>query len=139
MKKYILVIFSLLLLNPCLSDAQTNRYVRKNIEPDFFIPSSDKFNRPEKLPPIYKDGEKVTGIEQKNKDKIPEYQKKYEQYYKDLENVAKTGEVAQNQDLDKALQQMNNGEVFEVKETPLQNTEVKDRFEKALEQTLNEN
>lgn len=36
------------------------RYVRKQLEPDFFIPKSDK-NKPEKLPmPVYLEGEEVT-------------------------------------------------------------------------------
>lgn len=140
MKKHIWALFSVITLIPGLSAAQTQGYVRKSLEPDFFIPAEDKLNRPEKLPPIFKDGKKITGAQKIiGETEIPEYQKKYEQYREDLENVAKTGEIAPNQGLDDALRQMDSGEVFEVKETPSQNSEVKDRFEKALERSLKEN
>lgn len=137
MKKVFLPIFLIVLLLPGLSAAQG--YVRKNIEPDFFIPAGDKLNRPEKLPPIYKDGKNITNRKQDNVIETPEYQQKYEQYQQDLESIAKIGEITPNQGLNEALEKMNGNEVFEVKETPLQNSEVKIRFEKALENTLNEN
>lgn len=139
MKKYFLPVFSMLTFITCLSQVQAQGYVRKSIEPDFFIPAGDKFNRPEKLPPIYKGGKKVTGTEPEENAEKPEYQQKYEQYHQDLENIAKTGEIAPNPGLNQALEKMGKDDVFEVKETPLQNSEVKIRFEKAVENTLKEN
>ncbi len=144
MKKYFICCFWCFLLFSAAAAAQDERYVRKTADPDFFIPESDKFNRPEKLPPIYLNGKKVTGSddEETTKDAVlqkPAYQQKYKQYQEDLKSVAVNGEIAPNKELDNALESMKNGEVFEVKETPSQNSDVKDRFEKAVVETLTEN
>lgn len=144
MKKYFICCFGSILLLSAAAAAQSERYVRKMPEPEFFIPESDKFNRPEKLPPIYLNGKKVTGSDEEEtvQDAAPQkpgYQQKYVQYQEDLKSIAVNGEIAPNKELDNALGSMKNGEVFEVKETPSQNSEVRDRFEKAVVETLTQN
>lgn len=144
MKKYFICCFCSVFLLSAAAAAQNERYVRKMPEPEFFIPEGDKFNRPEKLPPIYLNGKKVTGsgeeeTAQNAAPQKPGYQQKYGQYQEDLKSIAVNGEIAPNKELDNALESMKTGEVFEVKETPSQNSEVKDRFEKAVVETLTQN
>ena len=121
------------------------RYVRKQIEPDFFIPESDK-TKPEKLPmPVYLEGEEVTvknarrgdvfvneaddnlvaveeviepkaapqepqqqpQVQERVLEDTPEYKQKYDDYNNDLEQIAKTGTMPENKNLQKDLEQMN--------------------------------
>ena len=145
MKKYFLFFLFCCFYFPIVCRAQQDeRYVRKMLEPDFFIPDTDKFNRPEKLPPIYLNGKKITAVahqqsESSSLDSEPNYKKKYKQYHNDLENVAINGEVKPNEELSDALDSMKDGDVFEVKEKPSQESDVKNRFEKALVETLKKN
>lgn len=144
MKKYFMACLGSILLVPTVVWAQNEGYVRKSLEPGFFMPESAKFNQPEKLPPIYLNGKKITGFEEEKiaetaASEKPLYQQEYEQYQEDLKHLAVDGKIAPNQELSNALDSMKKGEVFEVKETPSQNSEVKDRFEKAVSETLMQN
>lgn len=102
------------------------QYVRKRVEPDFFMPQG-AINRPEKLPmPRYTEGQEVTVKEARPGDvfenevidnpdadhadsdmeNTPEYKKKYDEYVKDLDNISQTGSIPESQALKEDLGQM---------------------------------
>lgn len=139
--------------------AQDKPYVRKQLQPNFFIPESAK-SKPEKLPmPKYSEGqaesvkavnyndaaigrledEELIAEEEIRQDlqNTPEYQQKYQDYNQDLEHISKTGDIPENETLQKDLQQMNSDEPQEVVEYPVR--DVKAEFQKALDESLSDN
>lgn len=139
--------------------AQDKPYVRKQLQPSFFMPESAK-PKPEKLPmPRYTEGqaesvkavnhndvsggrvedEELAGNEEIMQDlqNTPEYQKKYEDYNQDLEQISKTGEIPENEVLQEDLEQMNSEEPQAVVEYPVR--DVKAEFQKALDESLKSN
>src|SRR5574344_1884983 len=126
MKTFLALGLSFLGIFACMAvaGAQNTTYVRKNLDQDFFIPTKDKFNQPEKLPPLQI-------IKPEEKKVQPEYQNKYKEYQKEVDLVAKTGEIPDNAQMNEALKEMSGGETFEVKnEAPSQNSDVKSEFDR---------
>lgn len=135
------------------------KYVRKQLEPAFFMPESAK-TQAEKLPmPRYLYGEEetikaakperepqrlpvVTENEEYLEDDvaddtdIPDYQRKYEDYSRDLEHISRTGEIPDNAALEEDLEQMNSDERQLIEKKPYQPRNSKAKFDKALNQVL---
>ena len=126
-------------------------YVRKQIEPDFFIPESAK-QQPEKLPvPRYLQGEeetikeahrtapvKTSPVASENED-VPEFQQKYDAYNQDLEHIGRTGKMPYNVELEQDLKVMNSNDEIIVEKKPYQQRNTKAEFDKALEKSLQQN
>ena len=111
MKK--IIVFAAVLVFCFEADA---RYVRKTIEPDFFIPSEDRMHRPEKLPPLNKlFSDKKT---KKYSAKIPAYKQKYSQYLSSMAVFASTGSFLVDKDFDADMAAFEDGKVFEVEQQP---------------------
>ncbi len=172
MNRLFVLVFGALVFVSAGVRAEEGRYVRKMLEPDFFIPEEDKFFQQEKLPPVYLNGKNITdpttrksaekesvagreaNQEEKNDNELsvkhgvqaktntgiePAYRQKYDAYHQDLENITDDGDIPANSALDAALREMNSEDVFKVKKAPSADSEVKIRFEKAVEKTLEEN
>ena len=98
------------------------RYVRKLIEPDFFIPADDRMHKPEKLPPVQKTVSKDSAGEEKAKlTDIPEYKKKYSRYLADMAVFANSKSFPVNEAFDADMAVFTDGKIFEVTETADQN------------------
>ena len=113
-------------------------YVRKQLEPDFFMPEEVK-SKPEKLPPVYvAKKQNITDIVS-NVKIIPEYKQKYDQYTKEIEQIKNNGELPSNKTLENDLQQMSSNERFKVEKKPYQRSSVQEEFDKVLEKVLQQN
>ncbi len=66
----------------------------------------------------------------------PEYQRKYQEYLRDLEYIAATGERPSNANLDNDLRQMNSNERIKVDEKFNSQRNIKAEFEETLNQSL---
>lgn len=66
----------------------------------------------------------------------PEYQQKYQEYLRDLEYIAATGERPANPGLDNDLKQMNSNERIKVDKNFNSRRNIKAEFEKILNQSL---
>lgn len=126
-----------------------SRYVRKQRQPDFFMPEKVHFNQPEKLPAlpkkevIKKVQKKETSIaEIKSEAKtesvvfVPEFQRKFDDYNHDISYISRSGEIPQNELLTADLAAMNSNARFLVEEKPWQESAVSRAFDRALEQVL---
>ena len=60
MNRFFVLVFGALVFVSAGVRAEEGRYVRKMLEPDFFIPEEDKFFQQEKLPPVYLNGKNIT-------------------------------------------------------------------------------
>ncbi len=112
MKKRI-IMFSVLIFIIGLSFGVQGKYVRKQIKPNFFMPNSVNFNKPEKLPVVVikKQIMKNTNI---NTDKnIPEYKKKFDQYNNDILYLAKYKKLPKNNLVVNDLRVMNSDNLIE--------------------------
>ena len=136
------------------------RYVRKQLQPDFFMPEKVRFNQPEKLPPLLKKEEFSQKAEedvakaaaqntavsesgksiriQAEKEAVPEFQTKFDDYNRDIDYISRSGEIPVNARLNADLEQMNSNELFRVTPKPYQQTVVSRAFNKALEEVLAE-
>lgn len=141
------------------------RYVRKYIEPNFFIPKEDAFNKPEKLPPIMKlnydkpvkkisrknnfaneeklaENENIFYSHNKpmiavNKFNIPSYQLQFDDYSKDIEHINKYGYMPANENLEKILAEMNSNKLFKVYSNQnYKKSDVTSDFERILDQVV---
>lgn len=113
-------------------------YVRKQLEPDFFMPEEVK-SKPEKLPPVYvTKKQNVTDIVS-NVKIVPDYKQKYDQYTKEIEQIKNNGELPLNKTLENDLQQMSSNERFKVEKKPYQKSSVQEEFDKVLEKVLQQN
>ena len=139
MKKYKLFIWALILIGASSAVLAQGTYVRKHLEPDFFIPEDAK-SKPEKLPPVrvsprYYGGENLT-TEIIYQEITPDYQLKYDEYSKDVEQLKNSGTIPENKKLEEDLQKMSSGERFKVEKKPYQKSSVQEEFDKVLEQSL---
>ena len=129
------------------------RYVRKQLQPDFFMPKEVQFNQPEKLPPLPKKeatdvkSEKIVEVvdnsesikKESEKVSLPEYQKKFDDYNRDISYINRKGEIPVNISLKTDLQQMNSNELFEVQKKELgPETQVSRAFMNVLDKSLAE-
>lgn len=138
-------------------------YVRKKVEPDFFMPESAKVQpeklpmpkyykgqeetiknakpepEPQRLPPVATEDDGINGDEGVLDDleNTPEYQQKFEDYSNDLEHINQTGQIPQNADLDSDLNQMNSSARRVVNRKPYQTRNARAKFDKALQDSLN--
>ena len=152
-QKFIAIaVFSFILVGVVV--ASQGRYVRKQLQPDFFIPKEDVFNQPEKLPPLPKK-EVVENVDEKiektvdnseyireesKKVSIPEYQKKFDDYNRDISYINRSGEIPVNSSLKSDLDQMNSNDLFNVQKKELgSETEVSRAFMKILNKSIAEN
>ncbi len=175
MNKFIVGLFMVLSIN-CSAKAQET-FVRKKLEPDFFIPESAKIQPERLVMPRYhladdlkkSEPQKPRYVKVKPKKKVvkepelvvrynkqeninnekntnlqnimddfsntPVYQRNYTQYSKDLEEIAKSGKIPYNEELEKDLARMNSEERIVFNKKPQQNT-AKDRFDEALKNSL---
>lgn len=160
--KGILIVLTAVLSGFISEAAAQGTYVRKQLEPDFFIPASAK-PKPEKLPmPRYLYGEEETiknakpepepqripaavaeepnvnngnvldGLEQ-----TPDYQQKFDDYSNDLDHISRTGELPANPNLEQDLSEMNSSGRRVIEKRTYQPRNAKQKFDKALEDSLN--
>lgn len=154
MNKYASIAFAAAILAAASVPAAA-KYVRKQLEPGFFMPESAK-TQAEKLPmPRYLYGEEETikaakpehepqrlpaAAESKeyidDDMEIPDYQRKYEDYSRDLEHISRTGEIPDNAALAEDLEQMNSDERQLIEKKPYKPRNSKAKFDKALDQVL---
>ena len=114
MNKTITVFLAMILF----AAAAEARYVRKLIEPDFFIPADDRMHKQEKLPPVQKTVSKDSAGEEKAKlTDIPEYKKKYSRYLADMAVFANSKSFPVNEAFNADMAAFTDGKVFEVTET----------------------
>ena len=121
----------------CIICSAQSKYIRKQMQPNFFIPEESKFHKPEKLPPLV--GQHIVKNKKINTDVI-EYKNKVNEYHRDIAVLEKTGELPENKMLEADLQKMDSEdvvEVIDVKETP-QNS-VFTEFQNILQKSLNGN
>lgn len=154
MRKFIIgfVILPILLLS---TNGWGQSYVRKQLEPQFFIPEKDKI-KPENLPmPFYRSGEAETVKMVENEwgkskqpttegmmDQLaetPDYQQKYDDYSRDLEHISQTGVIPENETLKEDLGQMNSAERKPVNRSLSQKRDAKAAFDRALQESLSRN
>lgn len=161
MKNILLLALMLLISFSAVLVAQEKPYVRKQLQPAFFIPESAK-PKPERLPmPKYMEGqaETVKAVNRNDAtikrvedseivvddnllvdlEKTPQYQQKYEDYSQDLESISSTGEIPENKNLEADLAEMNTDKREVVDKKPYQTRDTKAKFDKALEDSLNSN
>ena len=121
------IVFICLLIAFCVgvSFSVHSKYVRKYVEPDFFIPAKDKFHQQEKLPPL-----------PKNFIKESDFRVNFNQYEKDINNKDEKGHIPENRQLDEDLAKMNSDDLFEVKEKPHKNDDVSQGFYRVLDESL---
>lgn len=126
-------VFTLLFVSVGLSVTAYGRYVRKQLQPDFFMPKEVQFNQPEKLPPLPKKEtiknnsaevmQTVDNLESIQKKSIqfyiPDYQKKFDDYNRDISFISRSGEIPVNLTLKTDIDSMNSNELFEVQEKEL--------------------
>ncbi len=140
--------------------AAEGKYVRKQLEPDIFIPAH-ALPQPEKLPmPHYYEGQKETiksakpeparkmtteeievktvSVDSLVKSGGADYQKKYDDYIRDLQHISQTGKLPENKQLAADLQKMTTNERIVVQKKPHQSYPKKAKFDKALYDVLNE-
>ena len=144
----------LLMVSFGVSVTAYGRYVRKQLQPDFFIPKEVQFNQPEKLPPLPKKEmlnaksenmvatvDKSEFIEEKTeKIAVPDYQKKFDDYNRDISYINRSGEIPANSSLKADLDQMNSNELFEVQKKELgPETQVSRAFMNILSKSVAEN
>lgn len=115
MNKTITVFLAMILF----AAAAEARYVRKLIEPDFFIPADDRMHKPEKLPPVQKIVSQDSTEEEKQVKftDIPEYKKKYSRYLADMAVFANSKSFPVNEAFNADMAAFTDGKVFEVTET----------------------
>lgn len=137
------------------------RYVRKQVEPEFFIPENT-LSRPENLPiPRYLSGEEQTvkqvvperqqpkTVQKTLEDDLlnetedsydenpaPDYQQKYEDYSRDLEHISRNGQLPENKVLTNDLAQMQSDQRIIVKRQAYQPRNAKAAFDQALQNSL---
>jgi len=139
--------------------AADGRYVRKQLEPDIFIPAY-ALPQQEKLPmPRYSQGQeetikavkpeparktdteeielKTVSIDSLLQSGSVDYQQKYDDYLNDLKHISQTGQLPENKKLTADLQKMTTDERIVVKKKPHQSYPKKAKFEKALYDILN--
>ena len=153
MQQKFIAIVVLLVVFIGLTVAAYGRYVRKQLQPDFFMPKEVQFNQPEKLPPLPKmesvENDYVDAVEpvdnlesikmESAKLSIPEYQKKFDDYNRDISYINRKGEIPVNISLKTDLQQMNSNELFEVQKKELgPETQVSRAFMNVLDKSLAE-
>lgn len=177
MKKIFLVAALLFLGREVLAQ---EAFVRKQREPDFFIPNSakiqperlvmpryhlaDDLKQPEPEQPRYVKVKPKVKKKVQNKPELvvrynkedeqtsqkelepeaimsdfantPVYQRNYTQYSKDLEEIGKTGKIPYNAELENDLAKMNSEQRIVLEKKPQANS-VKERFDEALQNSLN--
>lgn len=148
-------------------DLAAARYVRQQPEPAFFIPESAR-QQPERLPlPRYSAGEEETikqveperevrkyNIDMKasqiidtvseqpvpeEKSETPDYQHKFDDYSRDLEQINGQGQIPDNQVLRDDLNQMNSDQRIIVNHRAYQPRNSKAKFNRALQNSLESN
>ena len=140
----------------CHVDLVYAKYVRKNLKPNFFVPETDMFNKPEKLPPIIKIGyekpvKKISAndvIEENNINKIskekivvneniPYYQKIFDIYSEDMKFINKHKVMPINNRLNADLEAFNSDKMFRVDDNnDYPENKVTMEFERILKQVI---
>lgn len=128
-----------------------SKYVRKQLQPDFFMPEKVKFNQPEKLPTLpkkeeiskqaEKEPEAAVPAEDKKTERkqvsfVPSYQQKFDDYNHDIDYISRSGEIPVNAALTADLTAMNSNSRFRVEAKPYQESEVSRAFDKALAEVV---
>lgn len=143
----------LLIVSFGVSVTAYGRYIRKQLQPDFFMPKEVQFNQPEKLPPLSKEElfnaklenmvatvDKSEFIGKKTEITVPDYQKKFDDYNRDISYINRSGEIPVNSSLKADLDQMNSNELFEAQEKELgPETQVSRAFMRILDKSIAEN
>lgn len=126
-------IMTVLLVSIGLSVTAYGKYVRKQLQPDFFMPKEVQFNQPEKLPPLPKKEnvenssveniKTVDNLESIQKESaqfyVPDYQKKFDDYDRDISYISRSGELPVNLALKSDIDAMNSNELFVVQKKEL--------------------
>ena len=145
-------------------DLAAARYVRKQQEPAFFSPGSAR-QQPERLPiPRYSAGEEETikqvepereirqykidmkasqiidtvsePVTPEEETETPDYQHKFDDYSRDLEQINSQGQIPDNQVLRDDLNQMNSEQRIVVNHRAYQPRNSKAKFNRALQNSL---
>lgn len=104
MKKRMIKIFVLIFI-VSLSFVAQGKYIRKQIQPNFFMPNSVNFNKQEKLPPVIVKKQIIEEKKADNNESIvvnklinntPEYKQKFDQYSKDILYLNKYKKLPKN-------------------------------------------
>lgn len=138
MKKICIILF---LVFVCSFNVNA-QYVRKQIKPDFFMPEYADFYKPEKIP-VIKKKEMKQDIEKDVKDEIvyenePEFKKRFSEYSKDIENIAKNKNIENADNIVKDMGDMNSPKLIKVnKLKPISKDEISKEFDKILSDSLN--
>ena len=124
------------------------RYVRKQMQPNFFIPAKDSFNKQEKLPPLVKKvqsvkifSEKQT-LERETSAEITEtagYMTKFDDYSRDIEYFDNNGEMPQNLVLENDLAEMNSDIPHKIDVPRLKPSAVSRLFDKKVAEVISQN
>ena len=112
-------LFMLVVLGSSNVSAEEKQFVRKQLEPSFFVPESVKPKAENLALPKYREVEKEEFVGSNAKDnleKSPVYKKKYNEYSKDLEHIKQTGNMPKNDNLNKDLEKMNSNDRVDVKD-----------------------
>lgn len=144
-KKLILsVVIALIAAGGLVISAQ-GKYVRKQLQPDFFIPVKDQFNQPEKLPPlpenkVIKESQSKTISTETEVSEAeveqPDYQDKFDEYNEDMEYLSTNGELPENDSLKKDLAVMNSNEIKTVQPKEAEPSEVSKKFEQTVDDVV---
>lgn len=130
------------------------KYVRKQLQPDFFIPAKDQFNQPEKLPPLPE--ELLKEVEQRKQSAVvqtdeykkdednkivgtPDYQTKFDKYNHDIAILSKSGEMPKNAELESDLAEMNSDDQKAVDDKDISSSETSQAFEKIVDDIITDN
>lgn len=130
------------------------KYVRKQLQPDFFIPAKDQFNQPEKLPPLPEEllmeaeQRKQSAMVQTDEHKkdednkivgTPDYQTKFDKYNHDIAILSKSGEMPKNAELESDLAEMNSDDQKAVDDKDISSSETSQTFEKIVDDIITDN
>lgn len=122
------------------------KYVRKQLQPDFFIPAKDQFNQPEKLPPLatepvnMAEEQKTITVDIKNNSQedtkagTPDYQTKFDKYNQDIADLSKNGKMPKNAELEADLAEMNSDDQKQVITKEVSKSEVSQDFERIVDE-----
>ena len=126
------------------------KYMRKQLQPDFFIPAKDQFNQPEKLPPLANEPASmaeaqktatsdVNNNQENTETGTPDYQTKFDKYNQDIADLSKNGEMPKNAELEADLAEMNSDDQKPVVTKETSKSEVSRDFEQIVDEITADN
>lgn len=146
-KKLILSVVMAIIAAGGLVISAQGKYVRKQLQPDFFIPAKDQFNQPEKLPPLPENKiineaqSKTISTEQEVSEAAveqPDYQNKFDDYNEDMEYLSTNGELPENDTLKEDLAAMDSNEIKTVQPREAEPSEISREFEQTVNDVVAE-